>query len=327
MKGIASFAAAVCIGFVSVPTSSLAQESLLKWCGESGLVETINSVALRPISPACQPKIIDLFCRAVVGESVLELNKELQQEGCLDKYSRILPSHQSRMLQVIAAQKQERASPVPVVLPESEMGMMHALPGVRYLHISHFMRDDADVRVARALTGLAPTDRLILDLRGNLGGRLDMAVTVSMMFAPSQGSTLGMLRRVSGDYAFIAERRGILARTPTLILVDHSTASAGELVAAMARHASPKFVRIMGRTTYGKASSLMAFLYPKGDPRVEVSITNAEVTIGLSALNRLEGKGVVPDYPLTAEFMRGGAAAITDSTVMHALKFHGFFNK
>jgi len=70
----------------------------------------------------------------------------------------------------------------------------------------------------------------------------------------------------------------------------------------------------------------MAFFYPKDDPQVEVSVTNAEVTIGPSPSGRLEGKGLVPDYLLTDAFMQGGTTDLTDSTVMHALRYHGFFN-
>jgi carboxyl-terminal processing protease len=91
---------------------------------------------------------------------------------------------------------------------------------------------------------------LVLDLRGNPGGSVDVAVQVIERFLPDGvviASAQGQLRTVNRVYH--AHNAGALT-VPLVVLVDGDTASAAELVAgAFKEH---QRATLVGQTTFGK---------------------------------------------------------------------------
>src|SRR5207244_1160398 len=79
-------------------------------------------------------------------------------------------------------------------------------------------------------------DGLVLDLRGNGGGLLDEAVLSASVFLRKGQRVVSTRSRTQGHRVYNAEGFP-LARKPIVILVDHHTASAAEiLTAALAEH-------------------------------------------------------------------------------------------
>lgn len=147
------------------------------------------------------------------------------------------------------------------------------------------------------------SSRLILDLRGNPGGYLDAAVDMASWFLPS-GSVV-----VSEDYAGHADN--ITHRSSgydvfnenlkMVILVDHGSASASEILADALRHHG--VAQLVGTNTFGKGSvqelveitsetalklTVARWLGPDGEPipttgivpDVEVEVTDADIEAG-----------------------------------------------
>ncbi|MFA0751353.1 MAG: hypothetical protein SLRJCFUN_001756 [Candidatus Fervidibacter sp.] len=93
---------------------------------------------------------------------------------------------------------------------------------------------------------------LILDLRGNPGGLLDAAVEVASLFIP-KGTIVTVKSRTEGEQVFEAiPNRYKNWKVPMVVLVDHRSASASEIVAgALKDH---KVAEVVGEKTFGKAS-------------------------------------------------------------------------
>lgn len=128
------------------------------------------------------------------------------------------------------------------------------LPGnIGYVRLLEFNEKTAD-ELSAALDELRTKGAkgLILDLRGNPGGLLDAAVEVASLFVP-KGPIVTVKSRTEGEQVFEAiPDRYKNWKVPMVVMVDHRSASASEIVAgALKDH---KVAEVVGEKTFGKAS-------------------------------------------------------------------------
>ena len=147
-------------------------------------------------------------------------------------------------------------------------------PGVGLVRISNFTSTTArelDAAV-ETLRGQGMT-RLVLDLRGNPGGLLEQAVQVSERFVPPGKLVVYTRGRIAGsDQDYLAETKGERIELPLVVLVDHSSASASEIVSgAIQDHDRGVLV---GETTFGKG--LVQRVIPLFDGTSAVAVTTAK---------------------------------------------------
>lgn len=93
---------------------------------------------------------------------------------------------------------------------------------------------------------------VILDLRGNPGGRLDTAVDVSEIWLDRGQTILEEKRADTLIRTYSAEGDGVLSGVPTVVLINGGSASASEIVAGALR--DNKKATLIGEQTYGKGS-------------------------------------------------------------------------
>ena len=125
-----------------------------------------------------------------------------------------------------------------------------------YIYLSEFTAS-ADVRLAAALDDLEARGmkQLIIDMRGNPGGLLDVAVKMLAEFVPPSTKVVTTQSRVEGDQqgSFVTPERKRRDRNyPLAVLVDRNSASAAELFPGTLQDL--KRATIVGETTYGKGS-------------------------------------------------------------------------
>ncbi len=113
--------------------------------------------------------------------------------------------------------------------------------------------------------------RLMLDLRGNAGGYMEMAVRMADEFLPDDQvivSQRGRLRDTNRE--FRARPRGHFEDNPIIVLVDGSSASASEIVAGALQDHDRGL--IVGRQTFGKGLVQQQYDLPDGSAmRVTIS--------------------------------------------------------
>ena len=105
--------------------------------------------------------------------------------------------------------------------------------------------------------------RLMLDLRGNAGGYMEMAVRLSDEFLPEGAlivSQKGRIREANDSYD--ATTQGLLEDVPVIVLVNQSSASASEIVAGALQDHDRGL--IVGRRTFGKGLVQQQHLLPDG---------------------------------------------------------------
>ncbi|MGA2617602.1 MAG: S41 family peptidase [Thermoguttaceae bacterium] len=124
--------------------------------------------------------------------------------------------------------------------------------GTGYIRVTAFSRDTAG-ELQKALRQLQSQKfrGLILDLRFNPGGLLSSAIEVSNVFI-SEGRIVSTKGRNSPEHVWNAHKDGAFEGFPMVILVNHYTASASEIVAACLQ--DHKRAVIVGERTWGKGS-------------------------------------------------------------------------
>jgi len=152
------------------------------------------------------------------------------------------------------------------------------------------LRDALDAASARAD---APLAGLVLDLRGNVGGLLDVAEQVAGIVLP-EGSEVGSLRGRTPANVRTLRARGpaVPQRMPMAVLVDHRTGAGAEIVAAALQDHGRAL--LIGTKTMG-AGTVQTVLPLPGNQGA-LLITTARVHRANGA--RLDGVGVAPHLQL-----------------------------
>ncbi|MEL6590457.1 MAG: S41 family peptidase, partial [Bacteroidota bacterium] len=92
---------------------------------------------------------------------------------------------------------------------------------------------------------------IILDLRGNPGGRLDEAVNVANVFVPQKETIVETRGRLEDAYqVYVAQRQAVDVDVALAVLVDRGSASASEIVAGSIQDMDRGV--IIGQRSFGK---------------------------------------------------------------------------
>ncbi|HSH55682.1 MAG TPA: S41 family peptidase [Candidatus Limnocylindrales bacterium] len=122
---------------------------------------------------------------------------------------------------------------------------------IGYLTVSTFSNDTADL-VSKAANEFRDkgVQKIVLDLRGNPGGRLEQAVEVAGQWLPAGKTVLTEKRGDVTIKAYQSTGPATLQGIPTVVLIDEGSASASEIVAGALR--DNKAARLIGMKSYGK---------------------------------------------------------------------------
>jgi len=169
------------------------------------------------------------------------------------------------------------------------------------VRIYTFNVDNLDQLVSAAIRDLladGPLDGLIIDVRSNGGGRVNLMLSTIGLFVDGGviGSTAG---RGSGSEQTVPEGRLIveLEGVPLAVLIGPNTASAAEMFAAGMRVLGR--ADIIGMPSAGNTENLFPYNFDDGS-----RLWLAQVAYQLPDGNLIEGVGVLPDREIDAEWWR-----------------------
>jgi len=168
-------------------------------------------------------------------------------------------------------------------------------PGYLYLRITQFQEETTkDLREAIVVYGKkTPIKGLILDLRNNPGGLLDQAVGVADLFL-KEGVIVSVKTRGGQELVYQAQREGTFPDWPLVVLVNHGSASASEIVAgALKVHRRGV---ILGARTFGKGS-VQTIIPIEGGAGLRLTTARYFTPDG----NSIQDKGIIPDITFEEE--------------------------
>ncbi|MGH2569174.1 MAG: S41 family peptidase [Bacteroidota bacterium] len=270
------------------------------------------------------------------GDRIIEIEGTKIIGGVMDQVRLLVrgaPGTELRM----KIERDDEAQPLEFVLLREEIPVRNVTyagyvePGIGYIRLERFSRTAGDdVRQAvKELRSSGTLQALVLDLRDNPGGLLDVAVDVSSKFLPESSlvvSTRG--RKSDTERKYYSTGKPMLVDIPLAVLVNRNSASASEIVAGAIQDLDRGV--IVGTRSFGKGlvqtitrlsetASLKIttarYYTPSGRSIQEVDYThrNGDGTYATkpdslrrvfhTAHNRsvLEGGGIVPDSTVDEE--------------------------
>jgi len=167
-------------------------------------------------------------------------------------------------------------------------------PGYDYIRITQFQSDTA-ADLERKLAALVAKDGApkgaVLDLRNNPGGLLTAAVSVSDDFLNSGTIVTTRGRLADANMSFSAHPGDLLDGAPLVVLVNHGTASAAEIVSGALKDNHRAL--LIGQRTFGKGV-VQTVLPLDADHAVKITTARYYTPNGTS----IQAEGIRPDIPL-----------------------------
>lgn len=208
-------------------------------------VEIISPIAGFPAEKAglrAKDVIAEIDGKSAVGITVTEaVNKIRGEEGTKVKLKVIRNSRDELEFEITRAQ---------ITIPSVKHEIVD---GVGVLTISRFGSDTAQLaREAANSFKQANVRGVILDLRGDPGGLLDAAVSVSSLWLDRNQTVLQEKRDDKVIKTLKATGNPVLRGIKTVVLVNEGSASASEITAGALR--DNKAATLIGTKTYGKGS-------------------------------------------------------------------------
>jgi carboxyl-terminal processing protease len=143
---------------------------------------------------------------------------------------------------------------------------------IGYIRLTGFDQETKGdlLRAVATMRRNQPLNGLVLDLRYNPGGLLDLAAFVSNLFVPKGDLVTGEDR--NGRLTFRFPARSVecyLGGVPTVVLVNRGSASASEIVAGCLQ--AHEAAVVLGERSFGKGS--VQTVHPVG-PEARLKVTN-----------------------------------------------------
>lgn len=144
-----------------------------------------------------------------------------------------------------------------VSIPSVTWNILEDEPRVGVLHLNVIAATTKD-EIVRAIEDLQSkgATHFILDLRNNSGGLVDGGVEIARLFL-DDGDVISQQYRGRPVETFTVNRRGQFSDLPLVVLVNHGTASAAEIVAGTLQ--AQKRAVLIGAPTYGKNTIQLVF--------------------------------------------------------------------
>jgi carboxyl-terminal processing protease len=179
--------------------------------------------------------------------------------------------------------------------------------GIGYVQLTGFQKSSAE-ELDRAIAGLRRQGMrtLVLDLRGNPGGLLNVAVEIAERFV-EQGIIVSTRGRAPGQSQVYHSQAKAVWQLPLFVLIDHDSASASEILAGALKDHNR--ATVLGERSYGKGSVQSIFALHSAPAGLK--LTTAKF---YSPRNRpYSEQGVEPDVPV-----RVAAKPVADEDPSHS---------
>jgi len=165
--------------------------------------------------------------------------------------------------------------------------------GVGYIQLSQFSAGSA-AEMAKAIQALEAQGvrGYVLDLRNNPGGLFQAGLEIAQEWL-DQGTVVYTVNRDGLETDFTAGGKALTAK-PLVVLVNHGTASASEILAgALQDH---RRATLVGETTFGKGLIQSVFKLSNGDG-LAVSVARYETPLH----HDIHRRGIVPDQLVSSQ--------------------------
>ncbi len=247
------------------------------------------------------------------GEIIVQVNRAPLKGMGLDEAANRLQGTEGSTVELAVRRKSGEVQSLRLVRRHVEVQsvtrvkIVEKVAAIGYLRLSGFQKSSTE-ELDAAIEALTRQGMriLVIDLRGNPGGLLNVAVDMASRFVDS-GVIVSTRGRAQGQTQMLHADGRARWRMPLFVLVDHDSASASEILAgALQDH---RRATIVGARTYGKGS--VQSIFSLRSAPAGLKLTTAKF---YSPHNRpYSEQGVQPDVPIVT---RSAAKPQDDSALL-----------
>ena len=169
---------------------------------------------------------------------------------------------------------------------------------IGYIRLTEF-REDSAKEFAKAIETLKNqgADSLIVDLRNNPGGLLNVAIDITELFLPEGKLIVSTKGRHSAQNTETRSRNKTAVDWPAVVLINEGSASGSEILAGALK--DNKRAVIVGAKSFGKGSVQSVIPLPDGSG-LRLTTSKYFTPSGVS----IHGIGITPDIEIKREFRK-----------------------
>ncbi|MEO6798354.1 MAG: S41 family peptidase [Rhodanobacter sp.] len=232
------------------------------------------------------------------GDSIVKINGKLvDPQNINEMFQQLRGKPGSKITLTIAHEGSGKLIDLHLVrenISVSSVKVRELEPGYAYIRISQFQDDtaaDLEKKLGQLIAKDGPQKGAVLDLRNNPGGLLTAAVGVSDDFLESGVIVTTRGRLADANMSFSAHPGDQLDGAPMIVLTNHGTASAAEIVAGALK--DNRRALTMGQRTFGKGV-VQTVLPLDADHAVKLTTARYYTPNGTS----IQAEGIKPDIAL-----------------------------
>lgn len=229
-----------------------------------------------------------------VGDKILKVDDELTADMSIDvAVSKIRGKGDTTVkLTVYRAESEEKTKEIVVtrgVIKVDSVTLEIKNNNIAYFNVARF-GDDTAIVFSRLLKQMPKdTKGVIIDLRNNPGGYLDVAIDMSSLMLP-EGKTVVIEEDKDGKRKnFYSRGEDKLSGFKTVILINEGSASASEILSGALKD-NRENVTLVGKKSYGKGSVQELIDLP-GDTSVKITVARWLTPSG----EQINQKGISPN--------------------------------
>lgn len=229
------------------------------------------------------------------GDIIFAVNGESTRNLSTDKVVEMMRGEPGTELRLVVLRGQEEKSfrliREIINIPSVEWKMLDQAPSIGYIRLNQFS-SHSDQEMSEALKEISKNKAqgLVLDLRDNPGGDLNVAVNIADMFM--EEGDIVIIENAQGDQRTFEAKPGSVT-LPMVVLINEGSASATEILSgALKDH---RLAQLVGEKTFGKG--LVQTIFPlRGGDALKLT-TDKYLTPSGTDINKI---GIQPDLVVKA---------------------------
>ena len=232
------------------------------------------------------------------GDNIVKIDGKLvDPQNVNEMFQRLRGKPGSKITLTIMHEGSDKLVDMPLVrelISVSSVKVRELEPGYAYIRISQFQDDtaaDLQKKLGELVTRNGPQKGAVLDLRNNPGGLLTAAVAVGDDFLDNGVIVTTRGRLPDANMSFSAHPGDQLDGAPMIVLTNHGTASAAEIVSGALKDNHRALT--MGQRSFGKGV-VQTVLPLDADHAVKITTARYYTPNGTS----IQAEGIKPDIAL-----------------------------
>ncbi len=257
------------------------------------VIKTLNDSPASMVSIKKGDRIVSIDGFDTYGLKLDELIKKMRGPPNSSVDLKVLGSDSIRPKMISLRRKKIDVASTELSLEKTSNGRHYAK--IYLEHFSNRTSEEVEANLDYAQRKLGDKlSGIVLDLRGNPGGLLDQAVLVADLFV-NKGNIVITKGRSDEEIEFASSYQRF-AKLPILVLMNHESASASEILAGALQDHDRAVV--IGQRSFGKGSVQTIFELP-GSMAMKITIAKYFTP----SKKQIQGQGIVPD--IWTEFVQG----------------------